>query len=317
MNSKPSIYTLPTQNLHHTYHFLNSHILPQSDWPDLARSVEHWRGRHTRPGATLLTDTLPSVVYHSLGGHSDDVWPLTGSWLLHLLAARIFDDLQDHEGSARPWMQGGPAMALPLGIAILEAASFCLAHLADQGETLRDILHVLSRTGMQAARAQALEPQYDLSAMALETYFDHIIATTGEVFATGAWLGGRLYAADEPILSALHTFGYNYGLKIAIIDDCQDVYPKDGQDVSDLVNGRFRLPVLYAAAQADHPAQAHLLARLQDSPSVTQVSAIVGLLEEMGAIEWSLRIATVFGEKAIAALSGVPEPARSKLAVYV
>ncbi|MBK8989509.1 MAG: polyprenyl synthetase family protein [Chloroflexi bacterium] len=212
---------------------------------------------------------------------------------------------------------GRASIGAAAGHCLLEAASFCLAHLADRGETLRDLLYVLSRTGMQAARAQAREPQYDLSAMALEAYFDHIIATTGEVFATGAWLGGRLYAADEPILSALHTFGYNLGLKVAIIDDCEDVYPKDGQGVSDLINGRFRLPVLYAAAQAEHPAQAHLLARLQDSPSVTQVSEILGLLEEMGAIEWSLRMAKVFGEKAITALSGVPEPARSKLAVYV
>lgn len=266
----------------------------------------------------MFTDTLPAVVYHSLGGQSADVWPLTGAWLLHLLAARIFDDMQDDEGLARPWMERGPLGALPLGIAVLEAASLCVTHMTEQGATLRDLLQALSRTGMQAARAQAYEPQYDLSPRALEAYFDHIIATTGEVFATGAWLGGRLYGADEPILCALHTFGYNFGLQAAIMDDCLDVQPVvDGQGVSDLVNGRFRLPVLYAAAQVDHPIQPELLTRLQEPLSVTQASEVMNLLEEMGAIDWSLHVAAVFREKAIAALSSVPEPARSVLATYV
>lgn len=283
----------------------------------MVQAVDCWRQRHTEPGATMFTDVLPAVVYQSLGGKSADVWPLAGGWLLHLLAARIFDDMQDGEGLARPWMQRGPVLALPLGIGVLEAASLCLVHLADQGDTLRDILQVLSQTGMQAARAQAREPLHDLSEIALEAYFDHIIATTGEVFAAGAWMGGRLYDADESILSALHVFGYNFGLTAAILDDCQDVQPIDGQGDSDLVKGRFRLPVLYAAAQTEHPAQPHLLNLLQKPLSSTQAMEVVGLLEEMAAIDWSLQVAAVFREKAIVALSGVPEPARSELLVYV
>jgi geranylgeranyl pyrophosphate synthase len=279
--------------------------------------MDCWQQRHTRPGATMFTDVLPAVVYHSLGGKSADIWPITGSWLLHLLAARIFDDMQDGEGLARPWMQRGPALALPLGIGILGAASLCLTYLADQGDTFRDILQVLSQTKMQASRAQAREPLRDLSEMALEAYFEHIIATTGEVFAAGAWMGGRLYGADESILRALNAFGYNYGLQVAILDDCQDVQAIDGQGDSDLVKGHFRLPLLYAVAQTEHPAQPCLLNLLQNPLSSTQAMEVVGLLEEMAAIDWSLRAAAVFREKAILALSGIPEPAQSELLAYV
>lgn len=283
----------------------------------MVQAMDCWRRRHTEPGATMFTDALPAMVYHSLGGKSADIWPVTGSWLLHLLAARIFDDMQDGEGVEQPWMQRGPMLALPLGIGILEAASLCLTHLTNQGDTLRDILQILSQTGMQAARAQAYEPLRDLSEMALEAYFDHIIATTGEVFAAGAWVGGRLCEADESILHALRTFGYNYGLQVAILDDCQDVQSPDGQGDSDLVKGHFRLPLLYAVSQSEHPVQPYLLNLLQNPLSSTKAMEVVGILEEMAAIDWSLRAATVFREKAIAALSGVPEPARSELLVYV
>jgi geranylgeranyl pyrophosphate synthase len=314
---KQPLHTPPEQSLHHTYHFLTAHILPQFNWPDLDLAVDHWRQRHSGQVATRFTDALPATVYHSLGGQSCDIWPLNGAWLLHLLAARIFDDLQDKEGLARPWMRRGPAVALPLGIAVLEAASFCLAHLADESGVLGDSLRALSRTGVQAARAQAYEPQHDWSETALEAYFDHIIATTGDVFAAGAWLGGRLYDADATTLEALRAFGYNLGLKVAILDDCRDVQPEDGHGVSDLANGRFRLPVLYAINQVEHPSQPALMKALQSPLATKQSLEIVELLEEIGAMTWSIRVANVFGEKARAALADIPEPTRQSLATYV
>ena len=294
--------------LQETYRFIDTHLLPALDWPALSAAVA-FRRNTPRPNTAVFSDTLPLVVYQALGGEPVDALPLNACWLLHLLAARVFDDIQDEEGSDHPWHQDGLRQALPTGIGLQAAATLSLAHLSCGAETLAALLEVFGRATAVAARAQSLETVSDLADGALDRYFAHIGATTAEVFGAGTWAGGRLYHNEAERLEALYNFGYNFGLYVAILDDCLDV--------ADVAHGRFRLPVLYAASLQEHPAHPELLALLSQPTLAQHVDQVQGLLGEMGAVIWSANLATAFRQKAVDALQALPQSVQEALIPYV
>jgi geranylgeranyl pyrophosphate synthase len=298
----------PEAVLQQTFTFLETHILPATDWPALTAAVM-FRRQQARPATAVFTDSLPAVVYQALGGELAAAVPLNACWLLHLLAARIFDDIQDGEGEENPWQQAGTAQAIPIGVALLGAAGASLAHLTTGVEVMADLLHLFGRTTAAAARAQAAESQGSLADTSLDHYFAHIIGTTAEVFAAGAWAGGRLWGGNTAEMQALYDFGYNLGMRLAILDDCLDI--------AELSNGRYRLPVLYAVSRQDHP-EGRLLTALLMQPQLTpaQSQQAQALLTEMGAISWSVELAATYQEKALAALAVLAVPAREALIPY-
>lgn len=294
--------------LQETYCFLDTYLLPTLDWPDLSDAVI-FRRQAQRSDTAVFSDTLPLVVYQALGGEPVEALPLNACWLLHLLAARVFDDIQDEEGSDHPWQHGGLRQALPTGIGLQAAATLGLAHLKCDVETLAALLEVFGRATAVAARAQSLETGSDLADGALDRYFAHIGATTAEVFGAGAWAGGRLYYNEAEYLEALYTFGYNFGLYVAILDDCLDE--------ADVAYGRFRLPVLYAASLHEHPVHPELLALLSQPALAQHVGRVQHLLSEMGAVIWSANLATAFRQKAVDALQALPQSVQEALIPYV
>lgn len=300
-------YAQPKNILQQTYGFWDACLLPICDWPDLLTSVE-FRRQAPRSEIATFSDTLPAIVYHALGGDLSDVVPMNACWLLHMLAARVFDDLQDEEGRQHPWIQGGSGKALPIGIGLLSLATVSLTHLRCDGKTLAALLNRFGQATTVAARAQSLEPIRDLTSGALERYFAHIGGTTAEVFATGAWAGGRLWSNSPNTLQALYDFGYNYGLFTAIIDDCLDL--------GDAARGRFRLPVLYAASRQDHPAYSELMTLLTQPGLVPDATQIQHLLSEIGAIPWSVGLAISFQQRAFNALTALPTSAQEALIHY-
>ena len=265
----------------------------------------------------MFTDTLPALVYGAFGGCVEKVVPMNSGWLLYLIAARVFDDIQDGEGDGRPWNRHGLSHALPVGIGLMSAATVCLSHQTADEDTLRSLYHMFGVAGVEAAQAQWNELDSGvLESDALDAYFTHIIGATAKIFAAGAWAGGCLFGAEEQTLKALYEYGYDVGMKFAILDDCQDLMASEYSS-SDLASGRYRLPVLYAMAQPDHPAQPQLRTLLREANrSEVTVTAAIDLLDEMGAIAWSLDLAQVYQQKALAALEILPEDVKGMLAAY-
>lgn len=265
----------------------------------------------------MVTDTLPALVYGALGGCVETALPLNGSWLLYLMAARVFDDIQDGEGEGHPWNRQGLLPALPVGIGLMSTAAICLSQQQADRDTLCSLYRLFGLTGVGAAQAQRNERSDPDKNEVLESYFAHIIGATAQVFAAGARAGGCLFGVGEQTLTALSDFGYNLGMKLAILDDCHDLTAGPGSS-SDVVNGRYRLPVLYALAQPVTPAQSQLRRMLQEAQENKAVVAdAVGLLDDMGAIAWSLNLAQVYQEKALSALSRLPDKNSGVLAAYV
>lgn len=299
-----------------THSFLTTQILPNLNWSELDWAVDHWVNRHV-DSKSMVVDALPALVYGALGGSVETALPLNSSWLLYLIAARVFDDIQDGEGEGHPWNRRGLLLALPVGIGLMSTAAVCLSQQQADHDTLRSLYHLFGLTGVGAAQAQRNEQIEPGKSEVLESYFAHIIGATAQVFAAGARAGGCLFGASEQTLVALSDFGYNLGMKYAILDDCHDLAGVSSSS-SDLANGRYRLPVLYALAQPVSVTQSQLHTMLQKARGdETAIIEVVGLLDELGAIAWSLNLAQVYRNKALAALSGLPEDSLEVLGAYV
>ena len=303
-----------------TYEFIRAHILPVIDWPKFESTVEYWIDRRENASVkSNYSDVLPTLSFTALGGDAETSLPLSAAWMFYILGARVLDDIQDQDALGKPWTEGGLGQSIPIGVTLLSITNICLSHLETDIVTFQEILAGFGQTGALAAKHQSFPTNSYKSAEALEQYFTHIIATTAELFAVGAWAGGRLHTTDENILQALRDFGFGLGMKTAIVLDCRDLKPVSPYKPSDLTGGSYKLPVLYAVSTLmDHPDHGLLVKLLQEGDlSGDRLDTAVGVLENMGALSWSIQVALEYENKARLALDSLPDTAKKVLVDYV
>lgn len=96
-------------------------------------------------------------------------------------------------------------------------------------------------------------------------YMDVIKEKTGVLIASAGYLGALHSGAAPEVCDALRGFGYNIGMVFQIVDDIIDIfsdYSQSGKNPgTDLREGVFTLPVLYALAE-DSPVGEELRAKL-------------------------------------------------------
>lgn len=295
-----------------TQTFIEEKVLSLIGWADLSSHVAYWINGRTR--RKNFTDLLPMHACTAAGGVSDDAIPISSCWLLSMLAARIFDDIQDQEGDHLPWNIGGTQQSLPTALAFISAANISLSFLEVDAQSLRQILGAFGTAAALASKSQANPPK-DLT---LEQYFQNIVLSSGAVFAATTWAGARVATANEAVLQQLKAFGYNIGIRDAIRSDCYDLLPKEGNP-SDLSTGVYTLPVIYAVSLNEHPYHKALVSLLEQDEPLTgeQEEDVRTILNDMGAVMWSLWLAYQYHEKAIDALAGLPEERAKGLKGYV
>ncbi|MCI0556932.1 MAG: polyprenyl synthetase family protein [Nitrososphaera sp.] len=305
---------------HRTYQFIRTNILPVLDWTKFESTVEYWIERRENASVkSNYSDVLPTLSYTALGGDIEPSIPLTAAWMFYIFGARVLDDIQDQDAPNKPWTKEGLGQSIPIGVALLSITNTCLSHLNTDAAAFQEILAGFGRTGTLAAKHQSFPTNSYASAESLEQYFTHIIATTAELFAVGAWAGGRLHTTDENILQALRDFGFGLGMKTAIVLDCRDLKPASPDKPSDLTVGSYKLPVLYAVSTlTEHPDHRLLIKLLkEENLSGDRLETVVRVLEDMGAISWSVQVALEYEKKARLALDSLPDTAKKVLVDYV
>lgn len=305
---------------HLTYDFVRTHIYPVLNWNEFESIVEYWiAGRDNASIESNYSDVLPSLAYIAIGGDMETSIPLSAAWMFYILGARVLDDIQDQDAPNKPWTQDGLGKSIPVGTALINIPNICLSYLKTDIDTYKEISSGFGRTGALAAKIQSFPTKTYASPQSLEQYFTHVIATTVEIFAAGAWAGGRLGTTDSNTLQALREFGYGLGMKTAIVLDCRDLKPNSPGKPSDLTVGSYKLPVLYAVSTlTDHPDYDLLMEGLQQGNLTGErLKKIVAILENMGAITWSLQVALEFQDKAHRALESLSSQARKVLVNYV
>jgi geranylgeranyl pyrophosphate synthase len=294
-----------------TYDFILETFLPPFGWSEFESILRTYRAkRDSSPYAYI--DVLPLLACAAAGGYPDRIYPLAAAWVLYTLAGRIFDDLQDGEGQDCPWNQDGLKSALPIGLFAIGTAPAALVHLPVSSDTKQEIGAAFSHVLALSAVAQSKRPT--LEHLSIEMYFRNLAAKTSLAFATATWAGGKL-AQPEPngkVLDALYQYGLNAGMMGQIVDDCRDLA------TADLRDGIFTLPVIYALTQEDHKDHARLKELLAvTTPPPDCIAAILSILQKMDAINWSLNVAGIYQNQAIAALDTLPAERVSPLLNYV
>jgi geranylgeranyl pyrophosphate synthase len=116
-------------------------------------------------------------------------------------------------------------------------------------------------------------------------------------------------------LESAYQFGLNAGIAGQITDDCLDL--KQG----DLANRKMTLPVIYALSNKHHPSYPRLLDLIESDNGGSEienwVTDVYSVLEEMGAVEWSLKAANVYSRRALDALEIFPKERITPLVEYV
>lgn len=305
-----ALKTLAGQLVSEVYEFIENEILPDLDWPIFDNVLRYSREQWAKP-PFVYTDVFPALASQAAGGDPFRAVPLAAAWLLNTLAGRIFDDWQDSEGAQQPWMNGGAVGPVPIGIFALGAANSALSHLQVNHQTQSEIFRAFGNILALSARAQSAE--LDLHNLSVERYFAHIVGKTGIVFATAAW-AGALAAESRAVhstVAALYDFGLNLGMAIQIADDCADLAS------TDLRRHHLTLPVIYALSQKEHARHPSLFTLLNNRSHESWIADVVNILTEMGALEWSMRIGTVYRARALAALEALPSENRTPLSMLV
>jgi geranylgeranyl diphosphate synthase type I len=146
----------------------------------------------------------------------------------------------------------------------------------------------------------------------MEAYWPMITGKTSALLGCCAELGALTAKVDPDRRADFRQFGVSLGLAFQVLDDWLGIWGNTvatGKSVeSDLVSGKKTLPVVYALSRGGEFAR-----RWMSGPvSLADLPAVIGMLDEIGVSEFTLRKAAELTEEAQTALKrAVPSDERS------
>ncbi|MGL4205040.1 MAG: octaprenyl diphosphate synthase [Aeromonadaceae bacterium] len=144
-----------------------------------------------------------------------------------------------------------------------------------------------------------------------ENYFQVIYCKTAKLFEAATRLGAVLCDSPPEIEQAMQEYGRYLGTAFQIVDDVMD-YTSASADMGknvgdDLAEGKPTLPLIYAMQQAN-PAQRKVLTdAIVERNGLEHLDAILAILRETGALEYSQHRAREEADKAKAAIAALPD----------
>ncbi|MBY6187169.1 octaprenyl diphosphate synthase [Marinobacter hydrocarbonoclasticus] len=151
-----------------------------------------------------------------------------------------------------------------------------------------------------------------------ESYMQVIYCKTARLFEAATHLAAVI--ADQPaeVCQALSDYGRYLGTAFQLVDDVLD-YTADEEELGknlgdDLAEGKPTLPLIHAIANAPE-AQSQQIRSAIENGGCDEVDDVVATLNQVGSLEYTMQRAVEEADKAIEALSVLPEtPFRDALA---
>lgn len=140
-------------------------------------------------------------------------------------------------------------------------------------------------------------------------YLRIIRSKTAKLFEASTRLAAVLAGADAATEEACATYGQALGTAFQVIDDVLD-YAGDANETGknlgdDLREGKTTLPLIFAMQRA-RPADADSIRTAIENGDANQLSRIVGIVRETGALDATRAAAAAEAQRAIDALHGFP-----------
>lgn len=181
-----------------------------------------------------------------------------------------------------------------------------------------EILKLIADTSLQIScgEVKQLSNRHN-PALSFEEYFEVIRAKTALLFASSAGIGPILTESPQNVRDNMYAYGLHLGNAFQLIDDALD-YCSDAKTLGknigdDLADGKATLPLIHAL-QHGTPKQQEQIKRSLKEGSLDYLDDILTALEDTKAIEYTQKIAEEEIDKALSALSILPEsPSKAAL----
>jgi octaprenyl-diphosphate synthase len=143
-----------------------------------------------------------------------------------------------------------------------------------------------------------------------EVYLEVIRKKTAILFEAACETAATLSNASDGQKQQLISYGYHLGLAFQLIDDALD-YTGNAEDLGknigdDLAEGKPTLPLIYAMKQGSDD-ESTLIADSIRNGDTSQLTQIVEIIRQSGALDYTLNLAKKHATSAINALSTLPE----------
>lgn len=144
-----------------------------------------------------------------------------------------------------------------------------------------------------------------------QTYLQVIYSKTARLFEVATQISALLANAPNEVEQALQDYGRYLGTAFQLIDDLMDYTASDAQmgkqAGDDLAEGKATLPLLHAIAHAKPQDSQMIQAIIENGNGRDQMAAVLACLEQTGSLDYTRLRAQQEAEKAIQALSVLPE----------
>jgi octaprenyl-diphosphate synthase len=145
-----------------------------------------------------------------------------------------------------------------------------------------------------------------------QRYLEVIYRKTARLFEAGAEVAAVLSSASPDVQRALSSYGRHVGTAYQLVDDVLD-YRSDpvarGKNIGDdLAEGKPTLPLIHALKFGNETQQAAIRGAIEEG-GIEQLDTIIAAIDATGGLEYTATLARAETEKAVAALSALPESA--------
>lgn len=273
------------------------------------KKVDQYRGKRFRP-------TLCLLVYNSLSGVYDKALPAAAAIELIHNFSLIHDDIEDMDEERRHkstvWKLFGISQAINVGDGMHVLANISALRLENLGVTSSktvEVLRILNETIISLCEGQYLDMSFEERLdITIEDYLEMIRRKTAALVEASTWIGATLATEDEEKIRSFRSFGSNIGTAFQIVDDIIGIWEKAERTgkpmASDVRNKKKTLPILYALQEAPVEERKRLIdIYSKDKLTARDTEAVLKILEDTGAHEYSTKMASKFEEAALKELS--------------
>jgi octaprenyl-diphosphate synthase len=272
--------------------------------PQIGRYIQTSGGKRVRPAVLLMAARL--------GGYQGDRAVLYAAVVEFIHTATlvhddIIDDSELRRGRLAVHSRWGNDITVLLGDYLyIKSMAMALTH-----DTL-DIVRLLCDVTLRMIEGELFQLTKNGDAdITEEEHFDIIRRKTAYLFGGCAQIGGMLGRVSSEHEKALQEYGFNLGIAFQIVDDLLD-FTGDltalGKPVgADLREGKMTLPLIHLLQQGEEAGEKIIRDIIASrTASDEQWTDLLSLLKKHRCIEYALRRAVEYAERAKKPLSAFP-----------
>ena len=280
---------------------LSENLKPNLDLvSEVANHILFAGGKRLRPLLLVLAAKLCNYTDNYAKSVASAMEYLHAATLLH---DDIIDDAVLRRGKTVAHSVYGNAVTVLVGDFLLARA---LAICADSGKI--KVIHIISdlTENMSTGEVHQLMRKGDVT-LTEDEYMEVIRRKTAVLFKAACTVSAVIAEATPEKEQALSDYGHNLGLAFQMVDDLFD-YTMDaaalGKEVgADLREGKLTLPIIQALKVADPTEREQMVNIIQNENfSEEEFKTLVALLQKNEGIDYTVKTATTYLEKAKGAL---------------